>query len=151
MARSPSVAKQPSLRRRVSRQVREETSPITYTGGESIRNGTHGTEYPTAQAPPTPRTELPRLAEQPADGYPSTAKPPQQAPPPPPPRPEKVRTESRSQGQEQSRAYTPEQYYTNGNAYIPADPRTSASPGVDAANYVQAAARRQQRHISGRA
>lgn len=151
VARSPSVAKQPSLRRRVSRQVREETSPITYTGGESIRNGTHGTEYPTTQAPPPPRTELPRLAEQPLDGYPSMAKPPQQAPPPPPPRPEKVRTESRSQGQDQGRPYTPDQYYTNGNAYIPADPRTSASPGVDAANYVQAAARRQQRHISGRA
>lgn len=151
MTQSSRSAKQPSLRRRASRQAREDATPVTHRTSEPITNGVHSPEYHPAQAPPPPRTDQVRFAEQPVDAFSGATKAPQQPPPPPPPRPEKVRTESRNQGQDQSRAYAPEQYYAGANAYVPVEPHSPASPGVDSAHYVQAAARRQQRQVAGRA
>ncbi|KAK4132770.1 hypothetical protein BT67DRAFT_384278 [Trichocladium antarcticum] len=93
---------------------------------------------PAPSAPPT-RVDGPPSPDHTLDGYITTTRVPQQAPPPPPPRPGKVRTEEDSHGQTQSYSPAPtprpgqrtsqgsvaEQYYANGypgnNPYLVSD------------------------------
>jgi len=93
-------------------------------------------------APKTERT-VPVIPNSiPDDTYTSSRAP--QAPPPPPPRPEKVRSEDRNYGDAQPYAVpqrssptrpSQDYYYTNthasNNPYVPAEPRTPASAGLD--------------------
>lgn len=173
--RSPSV-RQP---RRATRQVREEAHLATPPRGAEVfvTNGSHVGGYPApppgdtaaattntnittpnGYAPPRTPAEMPRV---PGDdgGYYTTSTPtkaaPQQPPPPPPPRPEKVRTENQQQQPgNQSNAGPPEQYYNGpgfgAGPYVPAEPRLAPPGAPESANYVQSAARRQQRNILGR-
>jgi hypothetical protein len=93
----------------------------------------HGAAYPT---PPgvtgdLGRPEMPRVSED-AEEYYATSKAPSQAPPPPP-RPDKVRPGQQDAG------------LGSNNPYVPAEPRVSSPTGWPN-DYVQSAARRQQRN-----
>ncbi|KAK3362380.1 P-loop containing nucleoside triphosphate hydrolase protein [Lasiosphaeria hispida] len=136
-----------------------ETAANGVNGGSRYPTVATYAATPTYTAPQTllgndaPRVERPTTSDD-VDGPYSTSRPPHQAPPPPPPRPDKVRPEDRGYAQTQpsypptpprsaSRANqeaAPEHQYTNGyvnNPYIPAEPRTSLSGGLDPAEYAR--------------
>jgi len=140
--------------RRVSR--RPEPAQTADTGLDNA--GYNGTVRFSTNEPMT-KTERPPIPSSTVDdGYGSSRAP--QQPPPPPPRPDKVRSEDRNYGEAQPYAVpqrspsrqSQDYYYTNShgsnNPYVPAEPRTPTSAGLDPEH-----ARRQasQRKVSGRA
>lgn len=149
--------------RRVSRR-QETPQPVLHSAETGADNAGHA---PSVRFGGERVADSARKAERPVpvipndisdDTYTSSRAP--QAPPPPPPRPEKVRSEDRNYGDAQpypvpQRSPTrPSQdyYYTNthanNNPYVPAEPRTPVSAGLDPEH-----ARRQasQRKASSRA
>ncbi|KAK1757857.1 P-loop containing nucleoside triphosphate hydrolase protein [Echria macrotheca] len=154
--------------RRSRRSLRPEATQGPPRASETT-TGKDSTAYPTPSKPTvegnfeaTSRLDRPMSTTEPADdiyGYSPTRSAPNQAPPPPPPRPEKVRpqdaaayppTQSPTLTQRSSTRTGPStEYhysgYSNGNQYIPGEPRMSLDPAEFAGRQST------QRKVSGRA
>ncbi|KAH8905263.1 dynamin family protein [Coniochaeta sp. PMI_546] len=144
---SPTTARGPPVKstRRTSRQQqppREEAPTTTPRGVAATQPTPPGVTGDHHHSTPT-RPEVPRVSVDAGEEYYATSKPPSSAPPPPP-RPDKVRAGEQQRQQQESGL-------GSNNPYIPAEPRTD-SPGGWPSDYVQSAARRQQRNgVLGRA
>jgi hypothetical protein len=129
--------------RRISRQQQpptEEAVPLTPRGVDASQVAHSDI---TADSPTRTRADVPRVSVKAGEEYYATSKPPSSAPPPPP-RPDKVRP-----GEQQRQVQ--ESGFSSNNPYVPAEPRVD-SPGGWPNDYVQSAARRQQRNgVLGRA
>ncbi|OIW34654.1 hypothetical protein CONLIGDRAFT_14754 [Coniochaeta ligniaria NRRL 30616] len=146
--KSPATQRAPPVKgsRRTSRQqqqqpLREEAAPPSTPRGvetsQAAPSGVAG-DYSTHTRP-----EVPRASAEAGEEYYATSKPPSSAPPPPP-RPDKVRPGEHQRQQQESG-------FGSNNPYVPAEPRVE-SPGGWPSDYVQSAARRQQRNgVLGRA
>ncbi|KAK3393339.1 P-loop containing nucleoside triphosphate hydrolase protein [Podospora didyma] len=177
-AKPPRQPTSPSVRHpRRSRRESLEEAPASATPARDGRNGYPAPATPTVEtsAYTVPRLESSVVSDDVTDSR-YSARAPQQAPPPPP-RPDKVRTEDASHGQNPSYPPTPprsapranqepgpEHYYTNAtngyasnNPYTPEPPiaresRPYASANLDPADYEKTSSRRQPslRKIIGR-